>query len=197
MSDKAQEFVQIMTSWLVSLPHDLKLLLDAKDDENLSREARLLAVGGLVYVVSPNDFISADRPDSVLSYCDDALLLHMVLAKLGASDDEDTEFFKSRNPEFFEGLADELAACEAAVGDELYGWLNSKVALLTALEYKGKKVPAFLDDDEAGEYLYEDVLGFRTEYEVDEETIGDKFKKASGLIELWKRKKEEEDRKNA
>jgi len=185
-----------MTAWLVSLPHDLKLLQDAADDENRSREGRELAVGGLIYVVSPNDFISADRPDSVLSYCDDTLLLHMVLDQLVASTDaEDLELFTSRDPDLFASLSEQLKVCEEVVGGELYGWLKSKVELLTKLEYKGKKVPAFLDDEEAAEYLYEDSLGFRTEYEVDDETIGDKFKKATGLIALWQRRKEEEDRK--
>lgn len=195
MSDKEQEFVEIMTEWLVSLPHDLKLLFDVTDDENFSREARELAVGGLIYVVSPNDFISADRPDSVLSYCDDALLLHMLLDELAGG--EDGEDLQARRPEFFGSLKDELMVCEQAVGTELYGWIKSKVPQLKSLEYKGKKVATYLDDDEASGMLYEDGLGFRTEYEVDEETIGDKFKKASGVVELWQRKKEEEDRKTA
>lgn len=195
MSDKEQEFVEIMTEWLVSLPHDLKLLFDVTDDENFSREARELAVGGLIYVVSPNDFISADRPDSVLSYCDDALLLHMLLDELAGG--EDGEDLQARRAEFFDSLKDELSVCEQAVGSELYSWIKSKLPQLKSLEYKGKKVATYLDDDEASGMLYEDGLGFRTEYEVDEETIGDKFKKARGVVELWQRKKEEEDRKTA
>jgi len=195
VSDKEQEFVEIMTEWLVSLPHDLKLLFDVTDDENFSREARELAVGGLIYVVSPNDFISADRPDSVLSYCDDALLLHMLLDELAGG--EDGEDLQARRAEFFDSLKDELSVCEQAVGSELYSWIKSKLPQLKSLEYKGKKVATYLDDDEASGMLYEDGLGFRTEYEVDEETIGDKFKKARGVVELWQRKKEEEDRKTA
>ncbi len=194
MSDIEQRFVETMSSWLISLPHDLKVLYEAVDDENLNRSVRELAAGAIIYVVSPNDFISADRYDSALSYCDDCLLLRLAAAEIGASDDEDTEFFKSRFPEFFEPLAEELGICREAMG-ELFDWMKSKVAGLRALEYKGKKVTDFLDDEEAGGYLYEDGLEFRTEYDVDEDSLADSFKKASSAIALLQRRKDEEDRK--
>jgi uncharacterized membrane protein YkvA (DUF1232 family) len=193
VSEIEQRFVETMSSWLVSLPHDLKVLYEAADDENLERSARELAVGAIIYVVSPNDFI-ADRHDSFVSYCDDCLLLRLAAEKVVASDDEDTEFYKSRFPEFFDPLTDELAACKDAMGD-LYDWLASKVEGLTKLEYKGKKVKAYLDEDEAGELLYEDGLGFRTEYDVDEKTLADSFKKSSSVIDLMRRRKNEESRK--
>jgi len=39
------QFVELVRSWLVSLPHDLKIAFDAMDDENLPRPARELATG--------------------------------------------------------------------------------------------------------------------------------------------------------
>jgi uncharacterized membrane protein YkvA (DUF1232 family) len=188
-------FVALMTEWLCSLPHDLKILYEAASDENLARKDRELCTGAIIYTVSPNDFISADRHD-FLSFADDALLLRMALYDItsgkGESDPEDTEYFISRFPEFFESLEEELAVCQKAMG-ELYDWMKTKVDALRGLEYKGKKVAVYLDDDEAGEFLYEDGLAFRTEYPVDEETISDKLKKASTVIELIAKRKEEED----
>lgn len=193
--DISGRFVEIMTEWLCSLPHDLKILYEAASDENLARSDRELVTGTIIYTVSPNDFISADRHD-FLSFADDVLLLRMVLYDItsgkGESDPEDTEYFTSRFPEFFESLEEELAVCQKAMG-ELYGWMKSKIKQLRALEYKGKKIAAYLDDDEAGEFLYEDGLAFRTEYPVDEETISDKLKKASTVIEVIQKRKEEED----
>ena len=193
MSEIEQRFVGTMSSWLVSLPHDLKVLYEAADDENLDKSARELAVGAIIYVVSPNDFI-ADRYDSFISYVDDCLILRLAAQKMVADGDEDTEFYMSRFPEFFDSLADELAICKDAMGD-LYDWLESKVEGLRALEYKGKKVKAYLDDDEASEFLYEDGLGFRTEYDVDEKSLADSFKKSSSVIDLMRRRKTEESRK--
>jgi uncharacterized membrane protein YkvA (DUF1232 family) len=188
-----QRFVETMQSWLVSLPHDLKILFEAKDDENLDREAREYAIGAIIYAVSPNDFISADRHDSFLSYCDDCLLLRMALQRVIKEDNEDTEFFKSRFSDFFDTLDEELAVCKEAMGG-LYDWLESKVEALRGLEYKGKKVPAYLEDEEASEYLYEDGLGFRTEYPVDEADLSDRFKKASTVLSAMQRWKEKDER---
>lgn len=184
-----------MRSWLTSLPHDLKILYEASADENLERASRELATGAIIYCVSPNDFISADRSD-FSSYADDCLILRLALARIGAKDDEDSAQFRERFDDFFSTLDDELAVCKAAMG-ELYDWLAARVDHLVALEYKAKKVAVYLDDDEAGELLYEDGLAFATEYPVDEDDLADRFKKASTIIEVIQRRKAEEDRKRA
>ena len=73
--------------------------------------------------------------------------------------------------------------------------LGRRVDHLLAIEYKGKKVAGYLDDDELSELLYEDGLAFATEYPVDEDDLADRFKKASTIIEVIQRRKAEEDRK--
>lgn len=185
------KFVELVRSWLVSLPHDLKIAFDAMDDENLPRAVREIATGVVIYVVSPNDSIS-DRNDAVVSYADDAMLLRLALQKaLGKGEDE--QAFRDRFPELFENLEDNLKLCKSVMG-ELMTWLESKVAGLKSIEYKGKKVPAYLDDDEAREQLFDDGLVFRTDYPVDEKTIGDKLKKAATIVDVMKRRKADEAR---
>jgi uncharacterized membrane protein YkvA (DUF1232 family) len=191
-------FVELVRAWLVSLPHDLKIAFEAMDDENLPRAARELAVGAIIYVVSPNDYVK-DRNDSVVSYVDDAILLRLALRKLlshGETDADAANGFRGRFPEVFETLDQDLELCRAQMGD-LMGWLDGKTATLKTLEYKGKKSPAFLDDDEAREELFEYGLVFRTEYPIDEETIGDKLKKASTVTDVMKRRRAEEARQGA
>lgn len=192
VKDKEQRFIATLSGWLVSLPFDLKVLSECADDENLDRSIRELAVGALVYAISPNDFI-ADRHDSFVSYCDDVILVRMAMHKALASNDEDVEYFKSRFPEFFDSLGESLALCEEVMG-ELYTWLWDKVDGLRLQAYKGKSVKDFLDDEEAGELLYDDGLGFRSEYPVEEETLADKFKKSSTILEVIRRRKDEEAR---
>jgi uncharacterized membrane protein YkvA (DUF1232 family) len=175
----------------VSLPHDLKIAFDAMDDENLPRPVREVAVGVIAYVVSPNDFI-ADRNDTVVSYADDVLLLRLALSKaLGKGEDE--QAFRDRFPELFDSLEENLALCKSVMG-ELMTWLESKVGVLPAFEYKGKKVAKFLDNDEAREQLFDDGLVFRTDYPIDEKTIADKLKKASTITDVMKRRRAEEAR---
>lgn len=191
--ETARRFVELMRDWLMSLPHDLKVLSEAASDENLDRPERELAAGAIIYVISPNDAVSADRQD-FLSYCDDCLLLRLTLRQLAAAEGEDMDFFRSRFGDVFEPLAADLAVCEAAMG-ELYGWLAGKVDHLRKLTYKGKTIADYLDDDEASEMLYEDGLVFATEYPVDEEALADKLKKASTVLEFMQGRKDEEVRR--
>jgi uncharacterized membrane protein YkvA (DUF1232 family) len=185
------KFVELVRGWLVSLPHDLKIAFDAMDDENLPRPVREVAAGVVAYVISPNDSVS-DRSENVVSFADDALLLRLALQKaLGPGEDETA--FRGRFPELFEGLDENLNVCKSVMG-ELMTWLEGKVKGLPALDYKGKKVVKYLDDEDAREQLFDDGLVFRTDYPVDEKTIGDKLKKASTVTEAMKRRKQEEAR---
>ncbi len=186
------KFVELVRSWLVSLPHDLKIAFDAMDDENLPRAVRETASGVAIYVVSPNDSVSSDKNDVILSYADDALLLRLALHDaLGKGEDEAA--FRERFPELFEELEDNLELCKSVMGD-LMPWLESKVGSLKAIDYKGKKAPAYIDDGDAREVLFDDGLVFRTDYPVDEKTIGDKLKKAATILDALKRRKVDEAR---
>ena len=161
------------------------------DDENLPRAAREIATGAVIYVVSPNDAVS-DRNNNIVSYADDAVLLRLALAMaLGKGEDE--QAFRERFPELFENLEDNLKLCKSMMGD-LMTWLESKVTGLNKIDYKGKKVALFLDNDEAREQLFDDGLVFRTDYPVDEKTIGDKLKKAATVLDAMKRRKADEAR---
>ena len=84
---------------------------------------------------------------------------------LGKGEDEDA--FRGRFPELFESLDENLALCKTIMG-ELMTWLESKVPMLPKLDYKGKKVTKYLDDETAREQLFDDGLVFRTDYPVDE-----------------------------
>ena len=192
MPTPESQFVDLVRSWLVSLPHDLKTAFEAMDDENLSRADRELAVGAIVYVVSPNDSV-ADRNETVVSFADDALLLRLALRRIARKNDEDTQAFTERFPDLFEDLDRDLELCAATLGD-LFTWLEGKVDGFRGLAYKGKKVPLFLDNDEAREDLFEIGLAFRTDYPIDERTVSDKLKKASTVIDVMRRRKAEEAR---
>ncbi len=186
------KFVELVRSWLVSLPHDLKIAFDAMDDENLPRQVRELATSVVIYVVSPHDALTGDRNDTILSFADDALLLRLALHKgIGSGEDEQT--FKDRYPELFDDLADNLALCKSVMGD-LMTWLEGKVGALKSRDYKGKKLATYLDNEENRETLFDDGAVFRTDYPVDETTIGDKLKKASTILDALKRRQAEEAR---
>ena len=192
MSTPEARFVELFKTWLVSLPHDLKIAIEAMDDENLPRSARELAVGAIMYVVSPNDFVS-DRNEAVASYADDAILLRLALRAVVVDGGEDGVAFRERFSELFDGLDEDLKVCRGLMGD-LMTWLEGKVAGLRTQNYKGKKLALYLDNEEAREILYEDGLAFRTDYPVDDKIIGDKLKKASTVIDVMRKRRAEEIR---
>jgi uncharacterized membrane protein YkvA (DUF1232 family) len=185
------QFVDLVRTWLVSLPHDLKIAFEAMDDENLSRADRELAVGTIVYIVSPSDS-ATDRSEAVVSFADDTLLLRLALRRFARKkDDEDTQAFVERFPELFDNLDRDLDLCARMMGD-LFNWLEAKVDGLPSLAYKGKKVQLFLDNDEAREDLFEIGLAFRTDYPIDERTVGDKLKKSTTVLDVMRRRQAEE-----
>ena len=96
----------------------------------------------------------------------------------------------------FANLDDELSLCKSVMGD-LMTWLESKVDGLKKLDYKGKKNKMLLDDEESRELLYEDGLVFRTDYPVDERTVGDKLKRVATVTDVMRRRKAEESRVGA
>lgn len=165
------------------------------DDENLPRTARELAVGAIIYVVSPHDAVG-DRNDVVASFSDDALLLRLALLEVVAQSGEDGTAFRERFPDVFEGIEDDLELCRGVLGD-LMKWLEGKVGTLRSQSYKNMKLAKYLDDDEAREQLFEDGLVFRTDYPVDERTVGDKLKKATTITDVMRRARAEEARAGA
>jgi uncharacterized membrane protein YkvA (DUF1232 family) len=189
--NEESKFVELVRAWLVSLPHDLKIAFDAMDDENLPRQVRELATGVVAYVVTAKDS-SADRNDAIVGYTDDALLLRLALQK-GLAKGEDEQAFRDRFPELFEGLDDNLKLCKSIMGD-LMTWLEGKVGALRTVSYKGKKIATYLDNGEAREELFDDGLVFRTDYPVDEKTIGDKLKKAGTVLDVMRRRRADEAR---
>jgi uncharacterized membrane protein YkvA (DUF1232 family) len=189
------KFVDLVRGWLVALPHDLKVAFDAMDDENLPRTARELAVGAIIYVVSPHDAVG-DRNDVVASFSDDAMLLRLALLEVVAQSGEDGTAFRDRYPDVFEGIEADLELCRGVLGD-LMKWLEGKVGTLRGQSYKNMKLAKYLDDDEAREQLFEDGLVFRTDYPVDERTVGDKLKKATTITDVMRRARAEEARAGA
>ena len=177
-----------MSDSLVTLPHGLKILYEAAADENLDRGARELAVGTIVYTISPNH-LPGVQPSDFVNYCDGAILVKVALQRIGANEGEDAEAFRERFIEFYQEVDDHLDLCKTALGDT-YNWLTGKIDTLNKQTYKGKSIATYIDDDEASEFLYEEGLAFATEYDVDEDTLCDRLKKSSTIIDaLAKRRR--------
>ncbi len=188
--DVSRRFLTTMSGWLVSLPHDLRVLFEAKDEPNLDRVAREAAAGAIVFVLTPDTTGDAD----FVRFADDVLLLRAVLQFVEKSGGEGAGDFRERFAEYYGALDENMAVCKSVMGDT-FDWITGKVATLGKQVYKGKKLPTYLDDDSAAEELYEDSLAFATDYPIDEEKLSMRLKKLDTLLEPLKRKAAEDRKK--
>jgi hypothetical protein len=188
--DIEQRFVAAVSEWLVGLPHDLNVLYDVASDPNVDRVARELAIGTVIYALTPHE---TDRKDFA-AYADDVILLHLAMQRIAATCGPDAGSVRERFAETAPALDEQVAVCAQVMG-RTFDWLAGKIDQLRVAPYKGKKVAEYVDDTEASEFLYEEVLVFRTEYPIDENLLGMRLKKASTITEAIERRKSAEERK--
>ena len=181
--DLERRYLTTVSGWLVSLPHDLKVLFEAKDEPNLERGARELAAGAILYVLSPD----ISGVEEFVAHADKAIVLREALRVVAERGGEGAADFKNRFAEYYDTLGEDLDLCRQAMG-ESYAWLEQKMDGLHKLLYKNKKVPQYIDDDEAAESLYEDGLAFGTDYPIDEEKLSMRLKKPETLLEPLRKK---------
>lgn len=191
--EDGRRFLELASRWLVSLPHDLRILFEAKDDPNLDRAAREIAAAAIICALTPD----AAGEGEFSAFADDAILLHDALVRIVTLGGEGAADFQTRFAEYFDGLDADLAICRNLLGDD-YAWLvANKLDALGRLTYKQKKLALYLDDDEAVEQLYDDGLAFGTNYPIDEEKIEMRLRKPETLIEALRRKAVTESKKQA
>lgn len=182
-------FVELMRDWLCSLPHDLRVLFEAKDDPNLERSARELATGAIMTVLHENA-----KHGEFFDYVDDAILVRQAMGEVKINGGEDAGAFCERFGEYFETLDDDLSLCKEVVGGDVFAWIAAKVTAVNKAVYKSKKVARYLDDEEDSELLYDAGLEFQTDYPVDAELLDGRLKKLDTLLAPIQRKAESQRR---
>lgn len=161
-----QRFVARVRHLLTTLPYDLKVLFEAMSDEDLPREVRELAAGAVIYCLSPSDPI----PDSMglVGFVDDLVIVRLVMAKMLELGGDAIEDYPKRFEEHFSALESDVELLRSYFGEALQ-WVEQRLEKLPHAKHKGKKVSVYVEDDEAGQRLYEDGLEFTTEYEIDDD----------------------------
>lgn len=191
-SEKERRFLDLVSGWIVSLPYDLKVLFEAKDDPNLDRPVRETAAGGIIYALSPEPNVEQD----FVAFAVDAMLVREVLRTVAQKGGEGAGAFRERFSDYYASLEEDLALCRDVMG-ESYDWIAAKVEGLSRCVYKGKRVSQYLDENENSELLYEDGLAFQTDYPIDEENLAMRLKRPETLLEPLRRKAAEERKKIA
>ena len=187
-----RQFLATLSEYLVSLPFDLKVLFEAKDDPDLDRNARETACGAILYVLTKID-VAGEK--NIIGYADDVVLVRLALASVVEKGGEGAQAFRERFSEIYGPLDKALATFRGFLGPDVYGWLAAKIETLPKLSYRNTRVPAYIDNDEDAEELYEQGLTFQTDYEITEQLLADKFKQTKPVLEHLQRRRQDEAKK--
>ena len=104
MDNTERMFLETMSRALVSLPFDLKILLEAVADSDLERGMRELAAGTVVHVITPKD----GNVEAPLRFAEDVVQLRLALAKIAAEGGEGAPAFRARFAEDYARFDEEL-----------------------------------------------------------------------------------------
>jgi hypothetical protein len=190
MDNTERTFLEAMSRALVSLPFDLKVLLEAVADPDLEREARELAAATVVHVITPKD----GNVDAPLRFTEDVVQLRLAVLKIAAEGGEGAPAFRERFAEDFARFEEDLQLFRQTLGSDIVDWLDGRWAMLLKGVYAKKKIPMFVDD-EAGTFLYDEGSRFSTLYPVTEKTVAGRLKQAQPFIDHLARKRDQDKKK--
>ena len=191
--DKETErsFLDLLSRGLVSLPFDLKVLLEAVSDADLEHTAREKAAAAVVHIINSKD----GNVDPPVRHAEDVVLLRLTLARIAAEGGEGAETFRQRFAENYGSLDEELQTFRRALGDDVVDWLDSRWSALLKAVYGKKKIAMFVDDEEVGTFLYDEGLRFGTLYPITEKSLAGRVKQAQPFVDHLARKREQDKKK--
>jgi hypothetical protein len=184
-------FLETISKALVSLPFDLKVLLEAVSDLDLEREVREIAAATVVHVITPKD----GNVEAPLRFSEDVVQLRLAMAKIVAGGGEGAPAFRERFAEDYARLDDDLKLLRQALGDETVDWLDSRWGALLKAVYAKKKIAMFIDDEEVGTFLYDEGLRFGTLYPITEKSLAGRVKQVQPFVDHLARKRDQDKRK--
>lgn len=179
-------FLSKISEFLVSLPFDLKVLQEAVSDPDLDRRARELAAGAVVHTLGPQE-----GEIGPLRYADDVLLLRAAFHAVVQRGGEGAMAFRERFAEIYGTLDEDLRLFEDYLG-ETWRWLVSKTEAFPKQVYKGKRATQYVDDEAGLAFLYEEGLEFQTNYNITEEHVRNKLRRADQVVELLNKRRAED-----
>jgi hypothetical protein len=186
-----RRFLETISRTLVSLPFDLKVLLEAVADPDLEHGTREVAAATVVHVITPKE----GNVDPPVRFAEDVIQLRLALAKIVAEGGEGAPAFKERFAEDYGRIDEELQLFRSVFGDDIVDWLDSRWATLGKAVYAKKKIPMFVDDEEVGTFLYDEGLQFATNYPITEKSLAGRVKQVQPFIDHLARKRDQDKKK--
>ena len=189
--DQERSFLVTLARTLVSLPFDLKVLLEAVSDPDLEHDVREIAAAAVVYIITPRE----GNVEPYLRYGEDAMMLRLAAKRVVDKGGESAPLFRERFAEEFNRFAGELAVFERALGQALVAWFDSRWTSLRKAAYARKKISQFVDDQEVGTFLYDEGLKFGTNYPISEKSLAGRLKQSQPIVDHLQKKWDQDKKK--
>ena len=189
--DIERSFLDLLARGLVSLPFDLKVLLEAVSDADLEHTVREKAAAAVVHIINSKD----GNVDPPVRHAEDVILLRLTLARIVSEGGEGAETFRQRFSENYGSLDEELQIFRRALGDDVVEWLDSRWSALLKAVYGKKKIAMFVDDEEVGTFLYDEGMKFGTNYPISEKYLVGRVKQAQPFVDHLIRKRDQDKKK--
>jgi hypothetical protein len=186
-----RRFLETISRTLVSLPFDLKVLLEAVADPDLEHGIRQIAAAAVVHVITSKD----GNVDAPVRFTEDVILVRLALVKIAAEGGEGVPAFRERFAENYARLDEELSLFREAFGDDLIDWIDSRWGTLLKAVFAKKKIPMFVDDQEVSTFLYDEGLRFATLYPISEKSLAGRVKQAQPFVDHLARKRDQDKKK--
>jgi hypothetical protein len=189
--DNARSFLEVLARALVSLPFDLKVLLESVSDPDLDHEVREIAAAAVVYVISPRE----GNLEPYIRHGENVILLRLAAKRILLHGGESAPAFRERFSEEFGRFESELLVFERVCGADLVAWIDGRWNALRKAVYSRKKISAFVDEEEVGTFLYDEGMKFGTNYPISEKSLAGRLKQAQPVLDHLHKKWEQDKRK--
>ncbi|MDY6868884.1 MAG: YkvA family protein [Chloroflexota bacterium] len=194
-------FFKLLSSWLVNLPTDTKMLIEMVRDDELDIKARTLAVGTVVYILSTIDIIPDNIP--VLGFIDDVTILRLSLMLILEIDPNRATHYREKYENTFVDWYEQLEVAKEILGS-LYSWLRALAEKLPNRRFHGKSTEEVVKSEQLQEELFDEAMEYVSKVDVDPKTVEDALLSASptritellanGLEEEQKRQIDEQEK---
>ena len=173
-------FVEWLKDAILQLPQDLKAMMRVVEDPDLPDEARVMAAGAVLHVLSGVNTIPGAR--GVLGYVDDVLLLRVVLDHIAKRDPSLLERHRDGAPELFETLQQDLELARGFLGEGMKV-LERALDGLGRITYHGRNARQCVFDTDASNWLYDTVQEAEVDrFEFDEDEVAREVKRVEQLL---------------
>jgi uncharacterized membrane protein YkvA (DUF1232 family) len=152
-----KNFFEWIQEWILSLPIDLKVLLEISGDSEMGIPARSLAVGTLAYVVYFADLIPDKIP--VLGLIDDVIVIRLSLEVIRGLEPERMKYYEGKYPTTFARFAEAIEVLKSALG-LIYDALMALVEKLKNRRFKGHTAEEAARSEEVREEMFDEAMEY-------------------------------------